>query len=60
VLSKGPLGVHTTVRYALRANLIDKESFALQQDFICGGCWRQEEKDECQVAEAGHCISLDV
>ena len=47
-----PVGVHTVVRLTTRAILIAKESTALQRDFIYGGCWREEEKNERQVAEA--------
>ena len=36
VLSKSPLGVHTAVQLAIRANLIAKDDAALQRYYICG------------------------
>jgi hypothetical protein len=36
------------------ANESAKDSAALQRDFIRSSCWRQDKKDECQVAEAEH------
>jgi hypothetical protein len=60
VLSKGPLGVHAAGRLATRAILIAEESAAIQRDFIGGGCRGQVEKDECQVAEAEHCLPPEV